>query len=120
MAAAVGSGRSGKQCRDKWKRLLQRRDESAELEQEEEEEEAEEEEQQRRQPPRAYQSWSGRETSDAAQLLGAVGARLATDGSFAQTTRSFPAKLDGAVRLGLHALPLQDSACTPVGANACM
>lgn len=93
VAHEVGSGRSGAQCKEKWKQLLQRPPEAASEEQGEEAEER----QRQRQPTRDY--WSEEEEDAAAALLGTVGAKLATDISFALAARSFPAKLAAAVRL---------------------
>ena len=104
VAVQLGTGRSGTQCKEKWRRLLQHpaalRDEEQEGSDEEEEEE-EEQQQQRRRPARDYEPWSGGEMDDVAALLGAVGARLAGDARFALAARSFPEKLEAAVRQGL-------------------
>ena len=83
VAAEVGSGRSGAQCKEKWRRLLQC---PAALEEEDTSEEEEEEEGQR--PARGYRVWSEAETDGAAALLGAVGTRLAVDARFGLAARS--------------------------------
>lgn len=103
VAVKVGNGRSATQCKEKWRRLLQHPAALRNEEQEgstEEEEEEEAQQQQRRRPAQDYEPWSGGEMDDAAALLGAVGARLAGDAGFALAARSFPEKLEAAVRQG--------------------
>lgn len=98
VAAELGSGRSNKQCRDKWRgpRLAADAPED-ESGQESDDESDEEDGAQRQQPQRGYNFWSEAEADAAAQLLGAVGARLERDRSFAMTARSLPDKLRSAV-----------------------
>lgn len=102
VAADLGAGRSGEQCRNKWRRMRLRPEPDSEAAERPEEAgvEGEAEPGRRRQPRQGYRSWSEEEADTAAQLLGAVGARLAADSSFELTARSLPAKLEAAVSLG--------------------
>ncbi len=99
VAAELGSVRKREQCKDKWRRMRLAGDAAAGQSGLESEDESEEEDGPHRQQPRAYKFWSEAEADTAAQLLGAVGARLARDRSFAITAPTLPDKLRAAVSL---------------------
>lgn len=119
VAAELDSGRSGEQCKGKWRgpRLAADAPED-ESGQESEDESEEEDGAQRQQPLRGYTFWSEAEADTAAQLLGAVGARLERDRGFARTARSLPEKLRAAVSLVGGSIP---NSATPWcnGLHAC-
>lgn len=99
VAAELGTGRTAQDCKGKWQRMLLRlaEDEYADGEGHQSGEGSAEES--RQQQPRQQKSWSETEADTAAQLLGAVGARLAADSRFALSARNFPAKLKASVSL---------------------
>lgn len=100
VAAELGTGRTAGDCQGKWQRMMLRlaEDEDADGGAQQSGEESAEESRQR-QEKQDYRVWPETEADTAAQLLGAVGARLAADSRFALTARSLPAKLEVAVSM---------------------